>query len=150
MKIKPIKTDQDYEDALQLASHYFNNEPSLGSEEGDVFEVLLTLIDSYEKSNFPIDTPDAIEAIKFRLEQSGLNYKDLTPSIGRINRVYEVMSGQRTLSLLMIRKIHDQLNIPAEVLIRQYSRRRSTDERTSSRYFVSSPNVSRVSKFGNV
>lgn len=149
MKIKPIKTEQDYEEALQLASHYFKNEPSLGSEDGDIFEVLLTLIDSYEKSHFPIDSPDAVEAIKFRLEQSGLNYKDLIPSIGRINRVYEVMSGKRPLSLLMIRKIHDEFNIPAEVLIRQNSKRAS-DERATSKYYVSSPNVSRTPKYANV
>lgn len=117
MSIRPIRTEQDYREALARASHYFDHEPEPGSVEGDEFEVLLTLIDVYEQSHFPISAPDPVEAIKFRMEQAGLKPKDLVPLIGQRNRVYEVLNGKRKLTLPMIRKLHAQLGIPVESLI---------------------------------
>jgi HTH-type transcriptional regulator/antitoxin HigA len=78
----------------------------------------LTLIAAYEAAHFPVDLPDPVEAIRFRMEQAGLTPKDLAPLFGRLNRVYEVLSGKRPLTLAMIRKLHDRLGIPAECLIR--------------------------------
>lgn len=118
MEIRPIHTEDDYQCAMHEVSSYFDNEPEPGSPEGDRFEILLTLIESYETKHFPIDLPDPIEAIKFRMEQSGLTPKDLVPMIGRINRVYEILNRKRSLTLPMIWKLHKQLGIPAESLIR--------------------------------
>jgi HTH-type transcriptional regulator/antitoxin HigA len=87
--------------------------------EGDRLDVLVTLIDGYERLHFPMDLPDAVEAIKFRMEQQGLTAKDLEPLIGRSNRVYEVLNRKRGLTLAMIRKLHAGLGIPAESLLRQ-------------------------------
>jgi HTH-type transcriptional regulator / antitoxin HigA len=117
MDIRPIHTDADYQAALQAASAYFDNEPEPGSEDGDRFEILITLIQAWESKHFPLDMPDPIEAIKFRMEQSGLAIKDLEPMIGRPNRVYEVLNKKRPLTLAMIRRLHRGLGIPAEVLV---------------------------------
>lgn len=117
MDIRPIKTEEDYKAALCEISAFFDNEPAPGSAEGDRFEVLLTLVEAYETRRYPIDLPDPIEAIKFRMEQAGLTPKDLTPSIGRLNRVYEILNRKRPLTLAMIRKLHKNLGIPAECLI---------------------------------
>jgi len=117
MDIRPIRTQQDYEAALALIEPFFDNEPAMGSEDGDRFEVLLTLIAAYEAKHFPISAPDPIEAIKFRMEQSGLSVNDLVPMIGAKNRVYEVLAHRRPLTLAMIRNLHAGLGIPAEVLI---------------------------------
>lgn len=84
---------------------------------GDEFEILLTLVDAYEAQRHPLAAPDLIEAIKFRMEQSGLTVKDLVPSIGQPNRVYEVLNRKRELTLSMIRKLHRNLGIPVESLI---------------------------------
>jgi HTH-type transcriptional regulator/antitoxin HigA len=88
MEIRPIKTEEDYKAALREISAFFDNEPAPGSAEGDRFEVLITLVEAYETKHYPIDLPDPIEAIKFRMEQAGLTPKDLVPFIGRLNRVY--------------------------------------------------------------
>jgi len=88
-----------------------------GTADGDRLDVLATLIDAYETEHFPIDPPDPIEAIKFRMEQQGLTRKDLEPLIGTRTRVAEVLNGKRDLSIAMIRRLHDQLGISAEVLI---------------------------------
>lgn len=117
MNIHPIRTDKDYKAALRELSAYFDNEPSPGTEEGDRFEILATLVESYEAKHFPIEAPDPIEAIRFRMEQGGLTVKDLVPSIGQPNRVYEVLSRKRGLTLEMIRNLHRNLGIPAESLI---------------------------------
>ncbi len=119
MNIKPIRTNDDYESALIDVSVYFDNEPEPNTAEGDRFEVLVTLIEAYESKQFPIGLPDPVEAIKFRMEQSGLIPKDLVPMIGRVNRVYEILNGKRTLTLAMICKLHEMLNIPAASLIQQ-------------------------------
>jgi HTH-type transcriptional regulator/antitoxin HigA len=117
MDIRPIRTDADYQAALKAVSPYFDQEPAAGTEDADRFEVMLTLIQGYEAKHHPIDPPDPIEAIKFRMEQQDLSVKDLEPFIGQSNRVYEVLSRRRPLTLRMIRRIHAGLGIPAEVLI---------------------------------
>ncbi|MBD9435938.1 transcriptional regulator [Pseudoxanthomonas sp. PXM03] len=117
MNIHPIRTGKDYKAALRELSAYFDNEPAPGTEEGDRFEILATLAEAYEAKHFPIEAPDPIEAIRFRMEQGGLTVKDLVPSIGQPNRVYEVLSRKRGLTLEMIRNLHRNLGIPAESLI---------------------------------
>jgi HTH-type transcriptional regulator/antitoxin HigA len=117
MDIHPIRSDADYKKAMKSVAPYFENEPAPGSEEGDHFEIMLTLIEAYESKHFPLDRPDPIEAIKFRMEQSGLAAKDLEPIIGRTNRVYEVLNRKRPLTLAMIRRLHRDLGIPAAVLV---------------------------------
>ena len=87
--------------------------------EGDRLELLVMLVEAYERQYFPMDLPDAVEAIKFRMEQQGLTAKDLEPMIGRSNRVYEVLNRKRGLTLAMIQKLHVGLGIPAESLLRQ-------------------------------
>jgi len=103
---------------MRQISAFFDNEPEPTSEDGERFEVLLTLVEAYEVKHFPIDLPDPVAAIKFRMDQTGLTAKDLEPMIGRSNRVYEILNRKRPLTLPMIRKLHDRLGIPAESLIR--------------------------------
>ncbi|MBP9535915.1 MAG: transcriptional regulator, partial [Pseudoxanthomonas sp.] len=95
----------------------FDNEPVPGSEDGDRFEILVTLVEAWEARHYPIGAPDPVEAIRFRMEQGGLTVKDLVPSIGQPNRVYEVLNRKRGLTLEMVRKLHRNLGIPAESLI---------------------------------
>ncbi|WP_237885232.1 helix-turn-helix domain-containing protein [Pseudomonas sp. PGPR40] len=118
MNIHPIHTDEDYRAALRNVSAQFNNEPEPGTPEGDYFDIMITLIEAYESKQFPVDLPTPIDAIKFRMEQSGLSAADLAPAIGRTNRVYEVLNGKRALTLPMIWKLHDLFGIPAESLIK--------------------------------
>ena len=115
--LKPIRTEHEYQEALEEASIYFDKPPALGSKKGDRFEILLMLIEAYERANYPIQPPDPIEAIKFRMEQANLKPKDLKPMIGELNRVYEVLARKRRLTLSMIRRLHDGLGISAESLI---------------------------------
>lgn len=121
MNITPIRTEADYRAALAQASLWFDNEPEPGSPDGDAFEVLLTLIEAYEAKHFPVDLPDPVEAIRFRMEQSGLTVKDLEPAIGRSNRVYEILNRKRALTLPMIWKLHEMFGIPAASLIKPVS-----------------------------
>ena len=118
MDIRPIRTQEDYQATLREVSAFFDDEPEPGSPEGDRFEVLLTLLEAYEAKHFPIDSPDPVEAIQFRMEQGGLTPRDLQPMIGRLNRVYEVLNRKRSLTLNMIWKLHRGLGIPAESLSR--------------------------------
>ena len=118
MEIRPIHTDADYKAALREVSAYFDNEPEPGTPDGDRFEILLTLVEAYEAKHYPIDLPDPVEAIRFRMEQSGLTPKDLVPAIGQLNRVYEVLGRKRPLTLKMIWRLHENYGIPAESLIR--------------------------------
>jgi HTH-type transcriptional regulator / antitoxin HigA len=117
MNIHPIHTEEEYRAALKEVSAFFDNEPEPDTPEGDYFDVMITLIEAYEAKRFPLDLPNAIEAIKFRMEQSGLSAADLAPAIGRTNRVYEVLNGKRALTLPMIWKLHELFGIPAESLI---------------------------------
>jgi HTH-type transcriptional regulator/antitoxin HigA len=116
MEIKPIRTERDYERALREVERLMDAKP--GTAEDDRLDVLATLVDAYESKHFPIDPPDPIEAIRFRLDQQGLDTRALVGVIGGRSRVYEVMNGKRALTLEMIRRLHDRFGIPAEVLIR--------------------------------
>ncbi|TBW04204.1 transcriptional regulator [Azotobacter chroococcum] len=122
MDIRPIRTDQDYRAALKEVSALFDHEPEPGTPAGDRFDVMVTLIEAYESKHFPVDLPNPIDAIKFRMEQSGLTAKDLEPAIGRTNRVYEVLNGKRALTLPMVWRLHSMFGIPAESLIKPTSR----------------------------
>lgn len=117
MDIKPIHNENEYALALREASAFFENQPEPGTPDGDRFELLLMVIESYESKHHAIAPPDPIDAIEFRMEQAGLTVKDLVPMIGQINRVYEIMARKRTLTLPMIRRLHRGLGIPAESLI---------------------------------
>ena len=117
MNIRPIHTHADYKAALKDVSALLDRDPAPGTPQGDRLDVLTTLIQAYEARHFPIDAPDPVEAIKFRMEQQGLSVKDLEPIIGQRNRVYEVLNRKRPLTLAMIRRLHSSLGIPAEVLI---------------------------------
>ncbi len=116
MDVKPVKTEQDYRATLQEIERLMSAVP--GSPEGERLDVLVTLVEAYERVHFPLDLPDPVEAIKFVMDQRGLSPKDLEPMIGRSNRVYEVLSHKRPLTLRMIWKLHKGLGIPAECLIR--------------------------------
>lgn len=118
MNIRPIHTEADYKAMLREVSAYFDNEPEPGTEDGDRLDILLTLVEAYEAKQFPVDLPDPIEAIKFRMDQEGLTAKDLEPAIGKRNRVYEILNGKRNLTLTMVWKLHENFGIPAESLIK--------------------------------
>ena len=115
MNIQPIKTELDYEQALLEVDKLWGAEE--GSQKGDELDILIVLIDSYENEHHPIDPPDPIEAIKFRMEQMNLSRKDLEKYIGSRGRVSEVLNRRRNLSLNMIRNLYSQLHIPLESLI---------------------------------
>jgi len=118
MEIKPIKTENDYQQALERLEMIFD--AKIGSAEGDELEVLGILIDQYEKEQFPIGLPDPIEAIKFRMEQMGYTQNDLANIVGLKSRASEILNRKRKLSLEMIRQLHEQLHIPTDVLIQIY------------------------------
>ena len=117
MKPKVLKTEQDYEDALKHVESLMDVAP--GSPEADELEVFALLVEAYEKEHYPIDLPDPIEAIKFRMEQAGLTQKDVAPYFGGQSRVSEVLNRKRSLSLSMMRALHEGLGIPAEVLLQK-------------------------------
>ncbi|MDP2875253.1 MAG: hypothetical protein Q8O00_03655 [Holophaga sp.] len=117
MDIKPIHTEADYRATLREIETLMA--ATADSQEGDRLDVLVTLIEAYERTRFPMDLPDPIEAIKFVMEQRGLSPKDLEPAIGRLNRVYEVLNRTRPLTLAMIRNLHASFGIPAESLIKK-------------------------------
>lgn len=114
--VKPIRSDADHEAAMAEVEKLWG--AAAGTPEGDRLDILATLIDAYESDRYPIDPPDPIEAIKFRMEQQGLTRRDLEPLIGTRTRVAEVLNRRRNLSLAMIRRLHDRLGIPGDVLIR--------------------------------
>ena len=123
MRIKPIRTKADYKAALKAVESLMTAKAR--TPEGDRLDVLVTLVEAWERKRFPMDLPDAVEAIKFRMEQSGLAPKDLVPMIGQINRVYEILARKRPLTLDMIRRLHRHLGIPAESLIKPSGERRA-------------------------
>ena len=116
MNIKPIKAKADYRAALKDIESLMMAKAN--TPEGERLDVLVTLVEAYERKHYPLDLPDPVEAIKFVMEQRGLGVKDLVPLIGPANRVYEVLNRKRALSLRMIWRLHKQLGIPAESLIR--------------------------------
>jgi HTH-type transcriptional regulator/antitoxin HigA len=115
MEIKPIRSRADHRAALKEIEMLMSSRPR--TPEGERLDVLVTLVEAWEKKHYPMDFPDPIEAIKFRMEQSGLGPRDLVPMIGQLNRVYEVLARKRALTLQMIRRLHRDLGIPAESLI---------------------------------
>jgi HTH-type transcriptional regulator/antitoxin HigA len=115
MKIKPIRTDADHAAALRRIDSIMDALP--GTPEGDELDVLATLVEAYEDRRFPIDDPDPLAAIEFRMDQLGLTRKDLEPLLGPRGRVSEVLNGRRALSLQMIRRLNRVLGIPLESLV---------------------------------
>lgn len=115
MTIRPIRNERDHERALKRIQALMS--AKVGTDDGDELDVLATLVDAYEANNFPVDSPDPIEAIRFRMEQLGLDRKDLEALIGSRARVSEVLNEKRGLSLKMIRALHKELDIPLEALI---------------------------------
>ena len=115
-ELKPIRTERDHKAALTEMERLWGAKS--GTPDGDRLDVLATLIDAYETVAYPMDSPDPIEAIEFRMEQMGLTRKDLEPLIGTRARVAEVMNRKRSLSIDMIRRLHEELGISADVLIR--------------------------------
>ena len=119
MTIKPLHSKAEYKAALKIVSALIDADPRRGTPDADTLEVLGTLLVAYEAKHFPIDLPDPVEAIKFRMEQQGLKPKDLQPMIGGLNRVYEVLNRKRPPSLPMVRRLHLGLGISAECLIQE-------------------------------
>ncbi len=115
-EVKPIRTKRDHEAALKEIERLWGAES--GTRDGDRLDVLATLIDAYESEHYPMDPPDPIEAIKFRMEQQGLSRRDPEEIIGTRTRIAEVLNRKRGLSVGMIRRLHERLGISAEVLIR--------------------------------
>ena len=118
MEIRPIKTEADCETALEEIEALFEAEP--GTPEGDRLEVLTTLVEVYEDTHYAIPSPDPIEAIRYHMESRGLVRRDLEPYLGSRARVSEILNRKRPLSLTMIRRLNEELGIPAEVLIKPY------------------------------
>ncbi len=118
MKVRPIRNEEDYQNALQRIDEIFD--AKRGTQEGDELEILAILVDNYENDHFPIEMPDPIEAIKFRMEQMGMKQKDLAEIFGFKSRVSEILNRKRKLTLEMVRKLNTTLNIPTEVLVQEY------------------------------
>lgn len=118
MNIKPIKTKKDYNEVLIRIDKIFDAKPN--TKLGDELDILATLVERYEKEHYPIDLPDPIEAIKFRMEQMGYTQNDLASLIGLKSRASEILNKKRKLTLDMIRKLSNALSIPAEVLVKAY------------------------------
>ena len=118
MELKLIKTEKEYQKALKRMESIFDSKKN--TKEGNELELLSLLIDNYENEKYSIDLPDPIEAIKFRMEQLGFKQKDLAKATGLKSRISEILNGKRKLTLDMIRKLHEVLGIPTEVLIREY------------------------------
>ncbi len=119
MEIRPVKSQADYLATLKEIESLMSAEAD--TAEGDRLDVLVTLVEAYERDHYPIDFPDPVEAIKFRMEQQGLTVDDLVPVIGRKNRVYEILARKRPLTLRMIEGLHDTFSIPAESLLKHAS-----------------------------
>jgi len=122
MEIRPIRTKTDYERTLKEIESLWGARE--GAPEGDRLDVLATLVAAYEERRFPMDPPEPLDAIRFRLEQQGLDSRALVGIIGSRSRVYEVMQGKRGLSLEMIRRLHQRFGIPTDVLIQPITKRR--------------------------
>lgn len=124
MNIKPIKTKTDYRATLAEIETLMGARAN--SADGERLDILVTLVEAYERKHFSLAHPDPVEAIKFQMDQKGLTPKDLEPMIGRLNRVYEILNHKRPLTLKMIWKLHRGLGIPAESLIRPPEEIRAT------------------------
>lgn len=115
MEIQPIKTEQDYQNALSRIESLWGAKKE--TPEGDELDILITLVESYEIKHYPIAPPDPIDAIKFRMEQMGLTNADMVEYLGSQSRVSEILNGKRKLSLSMIKSLYKDLEIPAEILL---------------------------------
>ena len=122
-RLRPIRTKADYTAAMAEIERLWGAKS--GTPEGDHLDILATLVDAYESRHYPMEPPDPIEAIKFRMDQQGLTRKDLEVILGTRTRVAEVLNGRRGLSINMIRRLHEKLGISAEVLIRPTRTRRA-------------------------
>jgi HTH-type transcriptional regulator/antitoxin HigA len=120
MKIRPIKSEEQYDEALERIYNLMQQDIESGSAHADELEVLSLLVSDYEASHYPIPHPNPLEAIKFRMEQMNMNESELAKVLGYRSRKSEILSGKRKLSLTMIRKIHELMAIPADVLIQPY------------------------------
>ena len=118
MDIKPIRSEKDYQQALEQIEVIFDAQP--GTTEYYLLEVLSILVEAYEEQHYPIDPPDPIEAIEFHMDRLGLTRRYLQPYIGSRARVSEILNRRRPLTLAMIRKLQEGLGIPAEVLLQPY------------------------------
>jgi HTH-type transcriptional regulator / antitoxin HigA len=123
MNIRPIRTARDHRAALKDIESLMGARRN--TPDGERLDVLVTLVEAYERQKFPLDLPDPVEAIRFRMDQNGLTAKDLQPMIGRLNRVYEILNRKLPLTLEMIWKLHRGLGIPADSLIKQPARTRN-------------------------
>ena len=119
MELRPIKTESDYQNALTEIERLFDAEPD--SPELDRLDILTTLVSAYEQQHYPIDAPDPISAIKYYLEARGLSHQDLAASIGNTEQVTAILNKQQPLNLDIIRRLNQDFDIPAEVLIKPYS-----------------------------
>ena len=122
INIKPIRTEADYRATLREIETLMDAE--LDSPEGERLDVLTTLVEAWESRHYPMELPDPVEAIKFEMERRDLTVKDLEPMIGKSNRVYEILNHKRPLTLKMIWKLHEELGIPAESLIKRPKQKR--------------------------
>ena len=120
MDIRPVKTEEDYEWALSEVARYFENQPEVGSAEGDRFDVLSTLIEAYENEHYPIRVLDPVEAIAAHMEMAGLKQISLAEILGSRSRASEILARRRALTMEMAHRIHEKWRIPAEVLIKPY------------------------------
>lgn len=121
-KIKPIKTAEDYKEALKAIDEVWDSEPDTPS--ADSLEILVTLVEKYESEHYKIEAPDPIEAVKFVIEQKQMKNTALTKILGSRSRVSEILNKHRKLTLKMIRNLHDVLHIPYEILATDYSLRK--------------------------
>jgi HTH-type transcriptional regulator / antitoxin HigA len=122
LSVRPIRSEHDYESALSEVEGLFESRP--GTPEGDRLEVLVALVEAYERKHHPIPPPDPIEALLYHMESRGLTRRDLEPYLGSRARVAEVLNRRRSLTIEMIRRLHEGLGLPAEVLIRPYELQR--------------------------
>ena len=135
-----IKTDERYRATLAEVERLAGDDPAPGTPDGDRLELLAKLVEDYEKERFKFERPDPVEAILFRMQEQGLRQKDLAPILGGKNRVSEVLSRKRPLTLAMVRALHESLRIPAELLVREpearyrvHARRKLAARRRSAR-----------------
>jgi len=119
IRIKPIRNENDYEEALLLAEELITLDPAPNTDEADQLSIIAVLIDSYEKSNFPMEIPSAVDAIKFRMDQLDLRQVDLVPYLGSASRVSEILSGKRSLTVNMINALSAGLGIPEKALLKR-------------------------------
>ena len=121
MNINPIRTKADYKAMLAIVSKLVDKDPAAGTPDGDRLDVLTTLIEAYEAKHYPIASPDPIDLLQHVMESRGLTRKDMEPYIGSRARVSEVLNRARPLTLAMIRRLSDALNLPADVLVKEYA-----------------------------